>query len=92
LVPRRLRAGDAPPDVARPQGGGGYRHGWISTLCQQNVEMHRDRINKEFAGGFNIAIVFYSQIIAVAFGMDGKKDTALDCNMIVPEKLIDKVK
>ncbi len=61
-------------------------------LCQQNVEMYQERINKEFGDSFNIPIVFYSQIMAVAFGMDGKKDAALDCNMIKPEKLIDKVK
>ncbi len=61
-------------------------------LCQQNVEMYQDRINKEFGDSFNIPVVFYSQIMAVAFGMDGKKDAALDCNMIKPQKLIDKVK
>ena len=61
-------------------------------LCQQNVEMYRERIDKEFGDSFNIPIVFYSQIMAVAFGMDGKKDAALDCNMNKPEKLIDKVK
>ena len=54
--------------------------------------MYQERINKEFGDSFNIPIVFYSQIMAVAFGMDGKKDAALDCNMIKPEKLIDKVK
>ena len=41
-------------------------------LCQQNVEIYQDRINKEFG----IPIVVYSQIMAVAFGMDGKKDAA----------------
>ncbi|MFY9641269.1 MAG: CoB--CoM heterodisulfide reductase iron-sulfur subunit B family protein [Rhodomicrobium sp.] len=61
-------------------------------LCQQNVEMYQDRINKEFGDSFNIPVVFYSQLMAVAFGMDGKKDAALDCNMIKPDKLIDKVK
>ncbi len=37
-------------------------------LCQQNVEMYQARINKEFGDSFNIPIVFYSQIMAVAFG------------------------
>ncbi len=56
------------------------------------MERYQDRIDKEFGDSFNIPIVFYSQIMAVAFGMDGKKDAALDCNMIKPQKLIDKVK
>jgi heterodisulfide reductase subunit B2 len=61
-------------------------------LCQQNVEMYQDMINKQYGDSFNIPVVFYSQLMAVAFGMDGKKDAALDCNMIKPDKLIDKVK
>jgi heterodisulfide reductase subunit B len=61
-------------------------------LCQQNAEMYQERINKEFGDSFNMPVVFYSQIMAVAFGMDGKKDAALDCNMIKPEKVIEKVK
>jgi heterodisulfide reductase subunit B2 len=56
-------------------------------LCQQNVEMYQDAINKKFGDSFNMPVVFYSQLMAVAFGMDGKKDAALDCNMIRPEKV-----
>ncbi len=39
-------------------------------LCQTNVEMYQDQINKEFGTDFQIPVVFYSQIMAVAFGMD----------------------
>jgi heterodisulfide reductase subunit B len=60
-------------------------------LCQVNVEMYQDRINKEFGTNFNMPVVFYSQIMAVAFGMD-VKEAALDKHMITPQKLIDKVK
>ncbi len=56
-------------------------------LCQTNVEMYQDAINKEFGTDFNIPVVFYSQLMAVAFGMDGKKDAALHQNMIKSEKL-----
>ena len=61
-------------------------------LCQQNVEMYQSAINKEFGTNFNIPIVFYSQLMAVAFGMDGSKDAALDRNMIKPLKLVDLAK
>jgi len=46
--------------------------------CQQNVEMYQDAINKKFGTNFDIPVVFYSQLMAVAFGMDA----ALDHNMI----------
>lgn len=61
-------------------------------LCQVNVEMYQDRINKEFGTNFKIPVVFYSQLMAVAFGMDGNKDAALDKHMIPPVKLIEMAK
>lgn len=61
-------------------------------LCQQNVEMYQDAINKKFGTDFNIPVVFYSQLMAVAFGLDANKDAALDRNMIAPVKLIELAK
>jgi heterodisulfide reductase subunit B len=61
-------------------------------LCQQNVEMYQDAINKKFGTNFNIPVVFYSQLMAVAFGMDANKDAALDRNMIEPLKLVELAK
>jgi len=56
-------------------------------LCQTNVEMYQDAINEKFGTDFQIPVVFYSQLMAVAFGLDGKKDAALDQNTIRSEKL-----
>ena len=61
-------------------------------LCQTNVEMYQPAINKQFGTDFNIPVVFYSQLMAVAFGMDGKKDAALDQNIIKAKKLEEKAK
>lgn len=61
-------------------------------LCQINVEMYQTAINKEFGTNFNMPIVFYSQIMAVAFGMDAKTDAALHRNMIAPVKLMEMAK
>ena len=58
-------------------------------LCQQNEEMYQDAINKKFGTNLNIPVVFYSQLMAVAFGMDANKDATLDHNMIKPLKLIE---
>ncbi len=57
-------------------------------LCQQNVEMYQNAINKKFGTNFNIPVVFYSQLMAVAFGMDASNGAALGHNMISPVKLI----
>ena len=61
-------------------------------LCQTNVEMYQPAINKQFGTDFNIPVVFYSQLMAVAFGMDGKKDAGLDQNIIKSKKLEEKAK
>ena len=56
-------------------------------LCQQNVEMYQDAVNKKFGTKHNIPVVFYSQLMAVAFGMNPEKDAALDQNVIRSTKL-----
>ncbi len=56
-------------------------------LCQQNVEMYQGAINKKFGTDFNIPVMFYSQLMAVAFGMEANRDAALNHNMIPSEKL-----
>ncbi len=61
-------------------------------LCQTNVEMYQDAINKKFGTDFNIPVVFYSQLMALAFGMDANKDAALNQNIIKADKLVAKAK
>ena len=56
-------------------------------LCQTNVEMYQPMINAKFGTDFKIPVVFYSQLMAVAFGMDGERDAALNRNTIRAEKL-----
>ncbi|HRY06090.1 MAG TPA: CoB--CoM heterodisulfide reductase iron-sulfur subunit B family protein [Hyphomicrobiaceae bacterium] len=61
-------------------------------LCQTNVEMYQDQINSKFGTDYKIPVVFYSQLMAVAFGMDGEKDAALQRNTNSSEKLDGMVK
>ncbi len=56
-------------------------------LCQQNVEMYQDAVNKKFGTDHNMPVVFYSQLMAVAFGMDPNTHAALDQNIIAATKL-----
>jgi heterodisulfide reductase subunit B len=56
-------------------------------LCQTNLEMYQDAINKEFDTDFNMPVVFPSQLIAVAMGMDAEKDAGLQRQTIRSEKL-----
>ena len=56
-------------------------------LCQTNVEMYQQQINRQSGTDFRIPVVFYSQLMAVAFGMDAVRDAALQRNMIPATKL-----
>ncbi len=56
-------------------------------LCQTNLEMYQDAINQKYGTSFSIPVVFPSQLMAVAFGMDPQKDAALQRNTIRAEKL-----
>lgn len=56
-------------------------------LCQTNVEMYQQQINQKYGTNFNIPVVFYSQLMAVAYGMDPNKDAALNQQIIPADKL-----
>ena len=55
-------------------------------LCQQNLEMYQPLINGTFGTDFEIPVVFYSQLMALAFGLSAK-EAALDQHLIEPGKL-----
>ena len=73
-----------------PRGGEKIGRRVIATpcpLCRQNVEMYQDAVNKKYGTDCQIPVVFHSQLMAVAFGIDAKKDACLDRNTIRSEKL-----
>ncbi len=70
-----------------------YDHGadMIATpcpLCQANVEIYQDQINARFGSKFNMPVVYYSQLMSVAFGRN-TKDAALDGQIIRAKSLED---
>jgi len=60
-------------------------------LCQMNVESYQSNINKTFGTKFNIPVVYYSQLITVAYGKSAA-ESALDGQIIRAKKLEDKAK
>ncbi len=55
-------------------------------LCQANVEIYQDQINEKYNTKFNIPVVYYSQLISVAYGRSAS-DAALDGQLIRAKKL-----
>jgi heterodisulfide reductase subunit B len=55
-------------------------------LCQANVELYQSEINKKQGTKFNMPVVFYSQLLSLAYGGD-LKQTGLDGQVIRAEVL-----
>lgn len=60
----------------------------VCPMCAMNLENYQSRINKALGSHFDVPIVYLTQLMAVAFGMDMRKDAALDYNIIPPETVI----
>ncbi|WP_089727393.1 CoB--CoM heterodisulfide reductase iron-sulfur subunit B family protein [Candidatus Thiosymbion oneisti] len=68
-----------------------YDHGadMIATpcpVCQMNVEVYQPDINATYGTKFNMPVVYYSNLMAVAYGRNAK-DAALDGQIIRAKKL-----
>jgi heterodisulfide reductase subunit B2 len=57
-------------------------------LCQANVEIYQSEINKKQGTKFAIPVVYYSQLMSVAYG-GNLKQAGLDGHVIQPKKLQD---
>jgi heterodisulfide reductase subunit B len=41
-------------------------------LCHANLDLRQDQINEEYGGQFDIPIVYFTQLMGVAYGLDAK--------------------
>ncbi|MEJ2024596.1 MAG: CoB--CoM heterodisulfide reductase iron-sulfur subunit B family protein, partial [Deltaproteobacteria bacterium] len=48
----------------------------VCPMCAMNLEMYQERINKKYGTQLDVPIVYLTQLMAAAFGMDLKKDAA----------------
>lgn len=55
-------------------------------LCQANVEIYQSEINKKQGTKFAMPVVYYSQLMTVAYG-GSLKQAGLDGHVIQPERL-----
>jgi heterodisulfide reductase subunit B len=60
-------------------------------VCQMNVEVYQDQINATYNTKFKMPVVYYSQLMNVAYGSSAK-EAALDGQVIRATKLEEKAK
>jgi len=56
----------------------------VCPLCQTNLDAYQNRVNKKFKTNFKLPVLFFTQLMGVAFGL-GDEDLALKTS-IVPVK------
>lgn len=70
------------------EGHGAQMVSTVCPMCAMNLELYQERINRAHGTHFDIPIVYLTQLMAVAFGMDFKRDAALNYNIIPPEGIL----
>jgi len=58
-------------------------------VCQMNVEVYQDQINDTYGTKFKLPVVYYSTLMAVAYGRSAK-DAALD-GQVIPAKQLEAI-
>ncbi|MDO8663136.1 MAG: CoB--CoM heterodisulfide reductase iron-sulfur subunit B family protein [Candidatus Omnitrophota bacterium] len=56
-------------------------------LCQSNLDLRQSTINKKYKKDFNLPIFYFTQLIGLALGIDGKK-LGLDKHIVPPAALL----
>ena len=59
-------------------------------LCQTNLDAYQSRVNSKFGTNFNIPVLFVTQLIGLALGID-KLSLGLNTNIVSPQKVMDHV-
>jgi len=56
-------------------------------LCQTNLDAYQSRVNSKFKTNYNLPVLFITQLIGVAFGLNSK-DLGLKTNIVPPQKVL----
>jgi heterodisulfide reductase subunit B len=59
-------------------------------LCQTNLDAYQSRVNTVFKTKYNIPVLFITQLIGLALGLD-KKSLGLDTNIVAPDEILEYV-
>ena len=57
-------------------------------MCQMNLEAYQKKVNLARGTNYNIPVVFITQLMSLAFGLDYKKDAALNRQLISAEQVL----
>jgi len=61
----------------------------VCPLCQTNLDVYQSRVNKKFNTDFKIPILFFTQLMGIAFGL-GEKELGFKTNIVSAGKVLAK--
>ena len=61
----------------------------VCPLCQTNLDAYQSRVNKRFKTNFNLPILFFTQLMGVAFGLS-EEDLGLKTGIVPVERVLAK--
>ena len=59
-------------------------------LCQINLDAYQSRVNSQFKTNFNLPILFVSQLIGLALGIE-PRSLGLNTNIVSPNRVLDRI-
>jgi heterodisulfide reductase subunit B len=59
----------------------------VCPLCQMNVDAYQTMVNRQYGTHFNIPILFFTQIMGLAFGLE-EKDLDLKTSIVPVDKAL----
>jgi len=62
----------------------------VCPLCQTNLDAYQSRVNKKFKTEYKLPVLFFTQLMGLAFGLDSKT-LGLNKNIVSANELIDRI-
>lgn len=63
----------------------------VCPLCQTNLDVYQGRVNRKFKTHYDIPVLFFTQLVGLALGLDSKQ-LGIDKGMVPATKLLSKYK
>lgn len=61
----------------------------VCPLCQTNLDAYQSRVNQKFKTSFNLPVLFFTQLMGIAFGLE-EKDLGLKTGIVPAERVLAK--
>ena len=62
----------------------------VCPLCQTNLDAYQSRVNRKFKTNYKLPVLFFTQLMGIAFGLDGKT-LGLNKNIVSSNEVMERV-